>query len=1170
MAASEADGPAGGRDWALPAPLRRTVQLSCYGDLSPQFRRANLEIHRASLAAGVLWAEAAMLRRLLYKNTHQHRGGHFMRYLLEVRRALAQLQSLRLDGLLSDLQHLLQEGGAFSSSNVGSSSGGGKGARGGGNGRGAAGAGAGAGGGGGGGGRTSYRLPSRDAAAAVMSQLVAGTALVRGLQRPLHSAAGQLGAQLALTYFVPLATTAAAMLARIKVLSLQLALDCVKAYNDLADALPLLPALAVAGAAAGAGGGGAAAAEDALRLSPALSAALQPAPPTAHSRRAGQQQQPRLPSQQNAVGGVVQARGVEPPSGAGGSGTAPEVKSRSLRMLLQPSAPSAAATAAPGAPGLAPAADGGQSAAAAAAEGARPLEYLPQMIRCHWDEQAPYLPFVEAVPTAAGEPDWQQRAARAAEQYGIMLAVQYDDSTAATAAAAAPAQNAAAAAAAAGGGSMPASAPAGPAAVFKGAKRGRDGAAPSVGAGSGPVAAAAGSGSGPGSDVGVKIDRRSFFDMMAAGSKKRTHASQPMAPLQVFEDRAGAAGGGGGAAAKKARTQEASGAVAAGAGSAADAGTDSAAAAASARLEAAGAAAAAAASAAPAAACKAPSAAVVPAASPVVLSYATRSGFMLGRSGAATSAAGAAAAAAPAAVAATAATATPASGTTEPAIAAAEVEPVAAAGLQGELAAAAAAAEAAVAATAADDVLMAGPAADVAAVACEEPVAPPAAPAVAAVAAASAPTPAPPAPGSGSGLKRVLLSGVTGVSGAGAKVGASKAKPAFLSVGGGIAAAAAAVAAAAPAATTAAAAATASGSGGGGGGARSLLSAKAQAANAQAKASVEDPLMGIIMGGGGKGKGKGGGGGGAAAAGVLGGAGSAAGRKGAGGGASGGGAGRGTGGAGAGGGGGGGVGAAAGAGAGSLSASLELLLGGIMPAGGPGGNTGGKTAGGRGKKGNLHAPSLDAALAHCGTVIKADALASAAAAGDLAASERLLLAEDYHWQGTRAGDGIGPSALAACFCGHSDVLDWAHGGCERAGPLPPQETTKWAPAAAEGGHAALLQQLAAARATEARDQPLALGGVAYGCSLALLQSYYALWGGEGAAGSRHKQQLLLRAAASPTPDWAAKCGWLLGQWEAVAGAGAGAEGRALGGGTFERWMSPSPRRSPTTCSGCSC
>lgn len=40
---------------------------------------------QASLAAAGLWSEAAMLRRLLYKNTHQHRGGHFMRYLLEVR-----------------------------------------------------------------------------------------------------------------------------------------------------------------------------------------------------------------------------------------------------------------------------------------------------------------------------------------------------------------------------------------------------------------------------------------------------------------------------------------------------------------------------------------------------------------------------------------------------------------------------------------------------------------------------------------------------------------------------------------------------------------------------------------------------------------------------------------------------------------------------------------------------------------------------------------------------------------------------------------------------------------------------------------------------------------------------------------------------------------------------
>jgi hypothetical protein len=44
----------------------------------------------------------------------------------------------------------------------------------------------------------------------------AGSALVVGLQRPLHAAAAHLAAQLALTFFVPLATTALAMLARIK------------------------------------------------------------------------------------------------------------------------------------------------------------------------------------------------------------------------------------------------------------------------------------------------------------------------------------------------------------------------------------------------------------------------------------------------------------------------------------------------------------------------------------------------------------------------------------------------------------------------------------------------------------------------------------------------------------------------------------------------------------------------------------------------------------------------------------------------------------------------------------------------------------------------------------------------------------------------------------------
>ena len=310
-----------------------------------------------------------------------------------------------------------------------------------------------------------------------------------------------------------------------------------KAYNDLAEVLPLLPA------AAGATAAGRATADDALRLSPALAAALQPAPPAAPRRAQPPQHHGTAAAVVAAGGGAGREAGAlshmqQPPAGGPGAGVGPDIKSRSLRMLLQPSA--APATAQPAAAtAIASAAPlteevGAVGARAAAAEAASavgpagPLEFLPQMIRCHWDEQAPYLPYVEAVPTAAGEPSWQQRAARAAEQYGIMLAVQLDEPPAAAAAAAAPTATAAGPAAAAVGAAAP---PGGPIAG-KGGKRGRDGAA--KGLGGGPAAGSGfGSGFGSGSDVGVKIDRRSFFDMMAAGSKKRTHASQPMAPLQV-------------------------------------------------------------------------------------------------------------------------------------------------------------------------------------------------------------------------------------------------------------------------------------------------------------------------------------------------------------------------------------------------------------------------------------------------------------------------------------------------------------------------------------------------------------------------------------------------------------------------------------------------------------
>ncbi|GFR45028.1 hypothetical protein Agub_g6339, partial [Astrephomene gubernaculifera] len=304
MAAGAGDyAPPTNRGWALPGHLRVTVQLSCYGDLAPLFRQANLPVLKACLAAEPLWSEVAMLDKLHYKNIHQHRGAHFMRHLKEVRRMLLRLHELRLPHQIEDLQLLLQQGGVLgpgsaAATTTGAATAAGRGSRasskaaiaaGGGSEAGAA----------AGGGRASYRLPSREAGAAVLKQLLTGAALLVGLQAPLHRAAAHLAAQLGLTYFVPLATTATAMLARIKVLSLQLLLDCVKTYNALADLLPLLPQPAATAAAVDGHS-----TDPALLLPPELAPALQPpkaqkAPlPPVRGRRGGKptHQEAHLPT----------------------------------------------------------------------------------------------------------------------------------------------------------------------------------------------------------------------------------------------------------------------------------------------------------------------------------------------------------------------------------------------------------------------------------------------------------------------------------------------------------------------------------------------------------------------------------------------------------------------------------------------------------------------------------------------------------------------------------------------------------------------------------------------------------------------------------------------------------------------------------------------------------
>ncbi|KAG2428295.1 hypothetical protein HXX76_010445 [Chlamydomonas incerta] len=211
-----------------------------------------------------------------------------------------------------------------------------------------------------------------------------------------------------------------------------------------------------------------------------------------------------------------------------------------------------------------------------------------------------------------------------------------------------------------------------------------------------------------------------------------------------------------------------------------------------------------------------------------------------------------------------------------------------------------------------------------------------------------------------------------------------------------------------------------------------------------------------------------------------------------------------------------------------------------------------------------HSSSLDAALTHCGTVITADALASAAAVGDLQACRRLHETEgcegcrqDNRLVGTAAGlsgslpvcgwladatpDNKQAELLqsfllpAAIFAGHERVVEWA---LERLGN-DHNQSGAWVGAAAKAGRLELMQRLAARYPFDLwaqQGQPMVLSRVAFGCPLAVLQQYYEPWGTGLLGNPWQRRYLLLAAAASPTPDWAEKCAWLCAQWGTAAAA----------------------------------
>lgn len=178
------------------------------------------------LAAPDLWHDASLLEKLVYKNANQHASGHHMHRLLEVRRLLRLLKALQLGALVGALHEQLaaarKQGSLPSTASLSSFSSG------------------------------SFapplalgsvprRLPSQQAALLVLRRLRGAVLLVEELLPALRRAASQLLAQLAHSFFMPLCLTSLAVLARVQVLAGQLLLDSARAYNAVAELVPLLP-----------------------------------------------------------------------------------------------------------------------------------------------------------------------------------------------------------------------------------------------------------------------------------------------------------------------------------------------------------------------------------------------------------------------------------------------------------------------------------------------------------------------------------------------------------------------------------------------------------------------------------------------------------------------------------------------------------------------------------------------------------------------------------------------------------------------------------------------------------------------------------------------------------------------------------------------------------------
>ena len=211
-----------------------------------------------------------------------------------------------------------------------------------------------------------------------------------------------------------------------------------------------------------------------------------------------------------------------------------------------------------------------------------------------------------------------------------------------------------------------------------------------------------------------------------------------------------------------------------------------------------------------------------------------------------------------------------------------------------------------------------------------------------------------------------------------------------------------------------------------------------------------------------------------------------------------------------------------------------------------------------------HLPSLEVALANCGSSAPPEALAAAAASGHVPACALLhqregvkceddaavAAAEAGHlpmlqWM---AGQGLLhqisqwslKAAAAACRAGQTHIVDWLDGSeILKLSTSSSSVISMLAASAAEGGHVALLERLLAGH-TFGHDgsRSIVLRGIAAGCPAPLLRRYCVQWRALDAPEQHGPvfgvgqqafdlRSVFVRALGSATPDWRDKCDYLL-------------------------------------------